>query len=216
MVRRTRIVDARSDHAGFVAWVLLSAFRSHLARGFWDFLVDDDEARTLRYLEALATTNARHWAHHSVFIVAEVDGRPASGMCGYFDEELGIPALQKGLIEADERLARAPSEVHAGMKRTASILHVAPRHPAGTWIVENVATHPDYRRQGLVDALLSEMLERGRQRGATRAGIGVMIGNDRAQRAYEKAGFRVFEERTHPDFEALWGCPGIRAMSRAL
>ena len=116
----------------------------------------------------------------------------------------------------DERLARTPEEIRAGMQRTAPILHVAPHHPSGTWIVENVATHPDHRRQGLVDALLSEMLERGRQRGASLAGIGVMIGNDRAQRAYEKAGFRVSEERRHPDFEALWGCPGIRSMNRAL
>ena len=167
-------------------------------------------------IEALATTQSPHWAHHSVFAVEEVDGRPASGMCGYFDEELGIPALQKGMIEADERLARTPEEIRAGMQRTAPILHVAPHHPSGTWIVENVATHPDHRRQGLVDALLSEMLERGRQRGASLAGIGVMIGNDRAQRAYEKAGFRVSEERRHPDFEALWGCPGIRSMNRAL
>jgi RimJ/RimL family protein N-acetyltransferase len=43
-----------------------------------------------------------------------------------------------------------------------------------------------------------------------------MIGNDRAQRAYERAGFRVFGEKRHPDFEAVWGCPGVRALGRAL
>ena len=91
-----------------------------------------------------------------------------------------------------------------------------PQHDAGTWIVENVATHPDYRRRGLVHDLLRAILERGRQRGATHAGIGVMIDNDRAQRAYERAGFRVFAEKRHPDFEAVWGCPGLRALSRVL
>src|SRR5262245_33333508 len=96
----TAIVEARPEHAGFVAWVVLSAFRSHLERGFWDFFVDDGE-QPLRYLEALATTNARHWAHHSTFLVSEVDGRPAAGLCGYFDEELGTVALRKGLVEAN-------------------------------------------------------------------------------------------------------------------
>jgi translation initiation factor 4G len=209
------IVAARAEHARFVAWVVLSAFRSHLERGFWDFFVDGDE-QPLRYLEALATTRARHWAHLSTFLVAEVDGRPAAGLCGYFDEELGTPALQKGLAEANERLARKPDAIEAGLRRIAPVFHVVPRHEPGTWIVENVATDPDYRRRGLVHDLLSEMLERGRQRGATRAGIGVLIGNDNAQRAYERAGFRVFAEKRHPDFEAVWGCPGIRALGRAL
>jgi ribosomal protein S18 acetylase RimI-like enzyme len=212
----TAIVPARSDHAGFIAWVMLAAFRSHLAEGLWDFMIEGDEERRLRYLDALATTRDPHWAHHSTFLVAEVDGRPAAALCGYFDEELGLTALQKGLAEADARLARTPGDVAAGLRRTAPIFHVMPEHDAGTWIVENVATLPDYRRRGLVDALLSEVLERGRRRGATRAGIGVMIGNDRAQWAYERAGFRVFAEKRHPDFEAVWGAPGLRALARTL
>jgi translation initiation factor 4G len=195
---------------------MLTAFRSHRPLGLWDFMIDGGEERALRYLEALATSDARHWAHHSSFVVAEVDGRPAAAMCGYFDEELGLPALQKAMAEANERLGRKREEIDAGLVRTAPIIHVMPEHEPGTWIVENVATHPDFRRRGLVDTLLSQILDRGRQRGATRAGIGVMIGNDRAQRAYEKAGFRVFQEKRHPDFEALWGCPGLRAMGRAL
>jgi translation initiation factor 4G len=213
---RTAIVEARPDHAGFIAWVILTAFSSHLPRGFWDFFVDGDDERRLRYLETLATTRAPHWAHHSTFLVAEVEGRPAAALCGYFDEELGRPALQRGIAEADERLARTPEDIEAGRRRIAPIFHVAPQHPAGTWIVENVATRPDHRRRGLVHALLTGILERGRRRGATHAGIGVMIGNDRAQRAYEKAGFRVTAEKRHADFEAVWGCPGLRTLNRDL
>jgi ribosomal protein S18 acetylase RimI-like enzyme len=212
----TSIVSARPDHAGFIAWVILTAFRSHLPRGLWDFLIDGDDARRLRYLEALTTTTTPHWAHHSAFLVAEVDGRPAAALCGYLDEELGLPALQRGTAEADARLARGAEEVHAGLRRIAPIFLVSPDHAPGAWIVENVATRPDYRRRGLVDALLAAILERGRARGATQADIGVMIGNDPAQRAYEKAGFRVAGEKRHPDFEAVWGCPGLRSLGRSL
>lgn len=212
----TSIVEARPDHAGFVAWVLLAAFRSHLARGLWDIWIEGDESRCLRYLEVLTTTNAPHCARHPTFLVAEVDGTPAAALSGYFEEELGMPAFQKGLAEADERFGRTRAEIAAGLQRTAPILHVMPRHEAGTWIVENVATRPELRRRGLVDALLPMMLDRGRQRGAIQAGIAVMIGNDRAQRAYEKAGFRVVVEKRHPDFERVWGCRGMRTLTRPL
>jgi hypothetical protein len=71
----TVLVEARPGHAGFVAWVVLTAFRSHLPQGLWDFSIEGDEERRLRYLEALATTRAPHWAHHSTFLVAEVRSR---------------------------------------------------------------------------------------------------------------------------------------------
>ena len=212
----TSIVEARPDHAAFIAWAILTAFRSHRPLGLWDFMLDAEESEVLRYLECLASTQEPHWAHYSVFLVAEVDGTPAAALSGYFDEELGIPALQKGTAEADPRYGRTAADAAAGVQRIAPIFRVMPRHEPGTWLVESVATRPDYRRRGLVDALLAEILERGRERRASQAGIGVMIGNDRAQRAYEKAGFRVFSERRDPDFERIWGCPGLRALSRTL
>src|SRR4030042_3446238 len=87
-----RIVEARPEHGAFIAWVMLTAHRSHLERGLWDFLIGDSEAECLRFLEALAATSQPHWSHHSTFIVAEVDGRPASALCGYFAAEDGREA----------------------------------------------------------------------------------------------------------------------------
>jgi hypothetical protein len=49
------IVEATPEHAPFIAWVALTAFRSHLERGLWDFMLDGDEAYKLRYLEALGS-----------------------------------------------------------------------------------------------------------------------------------------------------------------
>jgi ribosomal protein S18 acetylase RimI-like enzyme len=89
---------------------------------------------------------------------------------------------------------------------------VGTEHAPGSWITENVATKPEFRRLGLVDKLLAEMKERGRSKGATVADIGVFIGNDNAQRAYEKAGYRVAEEKLHPDFAAAYKCPGVRQL----
>jgi len=216
MVTQTdvKIVTATRAHAPFVAWVTMAAGRSHLPLGFYDFIAGGDEATTLRYCELLATTDALHFAHYSTYFVAEVNGVPAAGMCGYFEESHGN--IMAGFLEVEARLGRTPEEMQACLAKAGTIIHVMPEHVPGIWIVEHVATKPEFRRQGLVERLIGEVIDAGRQRGATTADIGVLIGNDPAQRAYEKCGFEVIDEKRHPDFEAAYNCPGIRAMRRSI
>jgi translation initiation factor 4G len=209
-----RIVEAQPKHAPFIAWVILTAFRSHLEKGFWDFMRPGTDEDILRYLEALTTSKAPHWTHLPLFIVAEVNGEPAAALSGYFDEEHGGTRLRDGMAEADAATGCVPDPEAMGPALT--ILNVAPEHVPGAWIVEDVATKPEFRRRGLVDALMQEIMERGRKRGATVSDIGVFIGNDSAQKAYEKAGYVVVEEKTHPEFEAVYKSPGIRTLRRAL
>jgi len=212
-----RIVEATPEHAPFVAWVMLTAFRSHLEKGFWDFLLEEnDEAGKLHYLETLATTDQLHWAHYKPFIVAEVNGTPAAALSGYFEEELGGEALQMAMIEANAKTGRSEQQAAAGFGRAMSIMNVIPGHVAGAWIIEDVATLPEFRRRGLVDRLMAEILERGRARDATTSDISVFIGNDPAQRAYEKCGFEVVAEKSDLEFESVYKTPGIRTLRRAI
>jgi len=207
-----KIVEAQPKHAKFIAWVILTAFRSHLDKGFWDFIRPGTDAQLLRYLEALTTSKAMHWTHLSLFLVAEVGGEPAAALSGYFDEECGGPALRDGMDEADA--ATGYQQDPAAIERALTILRVAPEHVSGAWIIEDVATLPQYRRRGLVDALMQEIMQRGRDRGATVSDIGVFIGNDSAQNAYEKAGYAVVEEKRDPAFEAVYKTPGTRTLRR--
>ena len=209
-----KIVEAQPKHAPFIAWVILTAFRSHLERGFWDFLRPGTDEEMLRYLEALTTTKAAHWAHLPLFIIAEVDGEPAAALSGYFEEEHGGMKLGDGIAEVSEATGQEPDP--EGVKRALTIMNVAPEHVPGAWIIEDVATRPEFRRRGLVDALLQEIMERGRKRGATVSDIGVFIGNDSAQKAYEKAGYVVVGEKRDAEFEAVYKTPGARALRRAL
>lgn len=212
----TRIVDGAKQHVPLIAWVCLAAARSHLPRGFWDYYIDGGESECLKYLEALASSERPHLFHHSAFLVAEVDGRPAAALCGYFEEELGFGALAAVMPEVDRSLGRTPELAQQGMARMTHFMKVTPEHPAGTWIVENVATLPEFRRRGLVDRLLEAVLERGVSRGATIADIGVFIGNDPAQLAYEKNGFRAASEKRDAELDRTWGTPGIRLLRRSL
>jgi len=86
----------------------------------------------------------------------------------------------------------------------------------GTWIVESVATLPAFRRCGRVKAMLLEALDKGLGKGYHLAQISVLIGNTPAQCAYEKVGFKVADEKRHPDFLAAVGEPGMRRLLRDL
>jgi translation initiation factor 4G len=210
----TRIVDGTRAHAPLVAWVCLAAARSHLPRGFWDYYLETGESECLKYLEALATTARPHLFHYSAFLVAEVSGQPAAALCAYFDEELGFQALGAVMPEVDRDLGRPPELAQQGMARMGHFLSVTPEHPPRTWIVENVATLPEFRRQGLVSRLLDVALARGASRGASISDIGVFIGNDPAQLAYEKAGFAAVSEKRNAQLEREWGTAGIRLLRR--
>lgn len=210
------IIEARGEHAPFIAWVMLTAARSHLPVGMWDLLCGGSERETLRFLEALATTGDAHWAHYSLFLVAEVGGQPASALAAYIEEENGAHTLLEPLRAANATVGRTDEDLAAGWVRAGSIGRVNPQHDPTTLVVEHVATLPEYRRQGLIDRLLAAALDRGRSRGAPLADVGVLIGNDRAQRAYEKAGFRVTDELLDAEFEAAYACRGIRSLRRAI
>ena len=83
----------------------------------------------------------------------------------------------------------------------------APSRVAGycvAWIVfehihiQNVAVHPEHRRQGLGRLLLLRALEEGRARGAAAALLEVRRSNEAAQNLYRELGF--FEAGTRRDY----------------
>ena len=134
-------------------------------------------------------------------------------MTGYFEAE---SSFDEGVAEACRAFGMTGDDISKGWRRAGAIALLGTEHAPGAWITENVATKPEFRRRGLVDKLLVAMMERGRSKGATIAEIGVFIGNDNAQRAYEKAGYEVVEEKLHSDFEAVYRCPGVRQLRRAI
>jgi len=124
--------------------------------------------------------------------------------------------LLKGIEEANRTLGRTEEDNVAGWQRAGSIRNCHMGEVPGAWVVENVATLPEFRRRGVVDRLLREILARARDGGAKVSKIGVFIGNDPAQRAYEKAGFAVTAEKRDPEFEAVYKSPGVRRLNRTL
>ncbi len=142
-------------------------------------------------------------------------GKPVAGLGGYDPGRLGYAALRQALPEVFEglgvaRQAPQPSE------RAAKVIDCIPEEVEGAWMIDSVATLSEFRRQGMVDTLLDVMLDKGRRHGFRHAQINMYIGNLPAQRAYEKKGFRVLDEKRSADFEREIGSPGMARLVRDL
>jgi translation initiation factor 4G len=107
----TFVRRANSGDAEFLAWVTLSASRSHLTRGLWDLIIGADEAGCLDYLRRLAIAEPWSLYHYSSYIVAEIDGERAAALCGFEPRDGGwaiageaMSKVQRdlGWTEADE------------------------------------------------------------------------------------------------------------------
>jgi ribosomal protein S18 acetylase RimI-like enzyme len=204
---------ATQSDVPFLAWVQQEAARSHLPKGFWDFSFPGSDEDRLRIVGRICKSPVRSFCHWSGFLVAEVDGRAAAALSGYTEASVMAGAA---LFEAmggalDEEKWSATQREEMGM-RIAPFLTCLPETADDAWVIEWVATRPEYRGKGLVRKLLQEILQRGRERGHELMQIAVLIGNTPAQRAYESAGFKVADEKRHPDFERTLGCPGIRRL----
>jgi translation initiation factor 4G len=210
------IRPARPEDDEFLAWVILTAGRAHVTRGIWEVILGATEQNNLDFLKRLAVTTTPHLFHYSCYLIAEADGRPAAGLGGYDPKICGYAALYRAIPEVLKKMGHSGGPDPETNKRAERVLCCIPEDTEGAWIIDSVATLPGYRRKGLVNRLLAAILEKGRQEGFQMAQISIYIGNIAAQRAYEKHGFKIVDEKRHPDFEAEIGSPGMALMLRNL
>lgn len=154
--------------------------------------------------------------HYTEFLVAEVDGRPAAALEGFDPVENGQATIATPMAAVIEKMGLTEQDMAPGQQGIAAFMTCYPEYADGAWIIEHVATRPEYRRMGTISKLLEAILDRGRERGFQLAQVDFYIGNTPAERAYEKAGFKYADEKRHPDFEALIGCPGVVRLLRDL
>jgi len=208
------IRPATPNDAPFLGWASVMAARSQLERGWFEIVLQRDEAFCVEFATCLTLAKARSWWHWSLFHVAEVDGVLASAMCGFGDESVYYVS-HEAMAEAGDKMGIPKSEQAQFWPRGKFILSPATGED-GAWTIENVATKPEFRGSGVTSALLEAELGVARTAGFKRAQISFFVGNDRAEKTYAKAGFRFAEEKHAPDFEAALGIPGVRRFARNL
>jgi ribosomal protein S18 acetylase RimI-like enzyme len=215
-IRRCNIRGGRSDDAEFLAWVVLTASRGHLTRSLWDLIIGSDEAAGLDYLRRLAVAEPRSLYHYESFLVAEVAGERAAALCG-FETRDAWKVVGDAMANVQLDLGWSAAEAAASRQLVAPIWAACmPPDIGADFAIENVAALPEYRRRGLVNALLDEALRNASQRGCWLAQIATYIGNEAAQSAYEKSGFKVLDEKRCTEVQNILGVPGFVRLTRKL
>ena len=213
--KHIKIRPACPDDASFLAQFILIAGRAHVRRGIWEVILGGSEKECLSFLETLAVTKIPHLFHYSCYLMGEMGGSPVASLGGYNPQLMGYQALRAAIPEVVEKLWLTGVDPE-GEEHSARVLDCVPELIEGAWVIDSVATFPEFRRQGIASMLLEEILERGRKQGFRQAQINMYIGNTAAQRAYEEHGFRVLEIRRDPNFETEMGCPGMMSLVREL
>jgi len=202
---------ATASDAPFLAWVMQEADRMGGVTSSTDNVFDFGEERRLDFLARLAVSEADSYYHYRRFLVVEVDGEAVAAFAGYVPDELPADSFGTVVRLEGERAGWTTDELTEVLSRdryfSSHYFRVA--IPGDALRVEWVATRPEFRRRGLVAALLERLLERGRAEGLRTAYVGTAIGNEPAQHAYKSAAFEVFAECRHVDFEAIYGAPGL-------
>jgi ribosomal protein S18 acetylase RimI-like enzyme len=202
------IRPAAPDDVSEVTRLMYIAGKSQVETSIYDVMWPESMGVRLEKLGRLYNAAARSWYRFDSYLVGEMEGKVAGSLCGYNEREKGGPRLREAFIEIgiDRTEARAISE------RMQPFYRVYPVHPEDAWVIEHVAVFPEFRGQGLITALLEEILEQGRRSGYKHAELGMLIGNLPAQKAYEKIGFTAADERTDAEFEKIFGAPGMVRM----
>ena len=142
-----------------------------------------------------------HWWHVSKSWIAEVDGRSAAAMSGVMPATEGSDVLAGATLNvAAVMLAYSDRRIAQVGDRLRTTVSGLPEDLLDTWGFENVAVRPGYHGKGSTDALFEQILDEGRERGFRRAQAFCLIGDLRAQRAWERNGFLVRTQKTQRRF----------------
>ena len=164
------------------------AGRAHVQKGIWDVILGGNDGENRTFLRFLTVTDTPHLFHYSLYLVAEVDQKPAAALGGMIkDRRIRRPAGSHAGSDPRERTKRtgpgSPGPYGPGPA-------LVPESLEGAWIIDSVATLPEYRGLGLAGKLLDSILARGWELGFKLAQINIYLGNVPAQRLYENMGLK--------------------------
>ncbi|MBW4441123.1 MAG: GNAT family N-acetyltransferase [Plectolyngbya sp. WJT66-NPBG17] len=181
----------------FLARIQYEASLPPLNHCFWDDVLQGTGTSALRFIEAMLSANASNWGNVSDFLILEEQKKTVAAAAGYTpNSEDYCPLRLSGLDEIAQDLNWSKEttgefrdryeESWGGDVRPFFLTSQA------TWIIEYVAVVPEARGRGLGKMLLKALLEEGRAKQHSHAGIMVINGNEVARRAYESIGFKPY------------------------
>jgi ribosomal protein S18 acetylase RimI-like enzyme len=213
---KIHIRRASPKDAPFLAKAILIAGRAHVQKGIWEVILGGSEEECLGFLQHLAITKIPHLFHYACYFIAEQENEPVGTLGGYNPQLSGYQALQQAIPEVIRKLNLPPQGFQAAEEHASKILACLPDAIDGAWVIDSVATVPEYRGRGIAQHLLNAVLDEGKKQGYTVAQINMYIGNEPALKLYQKLGFEVIEEKRDIFFEQNIGSPGMLSLARPL
>lgn len=204
----------RSD-LPFLIWAMVEASTSHLNRSVWQPILGLPDSEVAEVLGAVATSDRPHWCHIDRFRVVELNGAPVAAASSYDATHEGNDALFGATLELLQNSHMSAEASEAVLHRAAIVDAVTPKPYPGAWGIENVAVTPDHRGQGLVRLLIEAAIADARDRDREHIQIMCLDGNERAERAWERAGFTVRAVYRGREFAHLVGAHGLKLLTRS-
>ncbi len=206
-----------AEDAPFLARSILIAGRAHVSRGIWEVVLNLSEKECLQFLELIVVSQTAHLFHYKSHFIAEtIDNTPVGSLGGYDPKKSGYQALQLALPEVYKKLHLPEQSFQEANERAAKVLACLPEDIDNAWVIDSVATVPEYRDRRVAERLLLSVMGEGRKQGYSLAQIVMYAGNEPALRLYKKMGFTVIEETRDNFFEEQIGSPGMLSLCRKL
>lgn len=216
-MKRVLIRQACDKDIPFLAWVMSTAARSHLSKNPWNIIFNESEARTLALLERTIQIPELYWSYLSNFWVIESEGSPAAAMCAFAPSSVpdqDLSSLQCSVVSRESDYYE--HKLDEIKQRLAIATLGLPEELHDAWGIESVAVLPEFQGKGLIDQLFEHVFEQGKMQGYQYAQIMCLIGNDQAQQAFERNGFKAVSQKTNVEFEALFGTSGAMLMVKGI
>lgn len=206
------IREATSKDSKFLSQVVLQAGRSHTKKSIWDVSIEDTDENILKFIEQVTIVGDDHFCHHSKFHILEVGVLAVSAAASYFTSEKMMMNSGAALVEAAQRLSWSESKLKRLFEGMALWSKGVPEIQGDSFVIEWVATLPQYQRRGYAHDLVDLKLAQAKTHGFKSAYLHMQAGNKPAQSAYERKGFSVINSRENQEFSEVVGNSGLVLM----
>lgn len=191
-VRKATLIDIP-----FLALTSYEATLPPLNHSPWDDMLEGTGTSAIKFLEAVLTVSASAWGNVEDFRILEENNKPVAAAAGYLPNQDDYRYLNlsrfadvsKLLGWSDETITKFRWNYEETFGKEPRNIVFKPQAP---WIIETVAVIPEARGRGLGKMLVKALLEEGRGKGHSHAGIMIINGNELARRTYESLGFKFY------------------------
>jgi ribosomal protein S18 acetylase RimI-like enzyme len=177
----------------------------------FDYLFTGPSASAADFLRASFSAGAGLFGY-KVYRAAVVD-QCVVGMGAFYNQE-NMPRLDR---ETCWRVLKfyGPIQGWRVLKRAGQFQTLMPPPEPATRFIAQLGVAEALRGQGICTALLKEEIERARTNRYLKCALDVAVTNPRAQKLYERLGFKVVGERAWP-YPHLTNVPAMRRMELLL